>query len=175
MIDKKLISQIHAKFRQLKSGEVADNLKAQGVTYRLAWGVQSYRMREIAAAFKPDAEVAEYLWNEDVRESKLLAPRLYPIDKMTSTDAERWAKNIQHIEVADQVAMHLFSKLPFATTLAETWISEEQDDMHRYLALMIASRLDDIPQKVKQEAQQMVSGNHPLWIRAAAVRITEND
>lgn len=170
---KTTISKIHARFRQLKSGEVADNLKAQGVTYRLAWGVQSYRMREIAADFEPDAEVAEYLWNEDVRESKLLAPRLYPAERMTMADAERWADTTPYIEVADQLAMHLLCKLPFATELTENWLQEGCSEMRQYLALMTASRLQQPTPAICRKAEKILKSDAPLWLRASAQRVCE--
>lgn len=174
MIDKKLVSAIHARFRQLRSGEVADNLRAQGVVYPLAWGVQSYRMREIALEFEANAELAEYLWNEEVRESKLLAPRLYPIGAMTREDAERWATGVQYAEIADQLAMHLLCRLPFAAELAERWLDGTQDDMHRYLALRIASRLDTVPAECTRKARQLAANaDQPLWLRTAALWSTE--
>lgn len=173
-MDKAIISHIHAKFRQLRSGEVADNLKAQGVTYRLAWGVQSYRMRDIAAGLQPDAEVAEYLWNEDVRESKLLAPRLYPIDSMTEETATRWADTTPYVEVADQLAMHLLSRTSFAGHLSEQWLQEGNSEMRQYLALMIASRLETLAPGLRDKVQMIAASNRPLWIRTAAQRIIDN-
>ncbi|MDO4497499.1 MAG: DNA alkylation repair protein [Bacteroidales bacterium] len=173
MVDKVTISRVHAKFRQLKSGEVADNLKAQGVTYRLNWGVQSYRMREIAACFEPSKELAEYLWQEDVRESKLLAPRLFPTDEMTPEDAARWVDTIPHIEVADQLAMHLLSKLSFAPQLCHQWIQKGQSDMRQYVALMTASRWDTVEPGLLERAKEIVNNDAPLWLRSAALRVVE--
>jgi len=172
---KATISKIHARFRQLKSGEVADNLKAQGVTYRLAWGVQSYRMREIAADFQPNAQIAQYLWEEETRESKLLAPRLYPAHEMTRETAEQWAETTPYVEVADQLAMHLLSRLPYAASLAEDWMQPECSEMKQYLGLMTASRLETPSETLRARAKE-ISGNNnlPLWVRAAAIRFVEN-
>jgi len=174
MIDKATISKIHAKFRQLRSGEVADNLKAQGVTYRLAWGVQSYRMREIAADFEPNAEVAEYLWAEDVRESKLLAPRLYPADGMNEETAARWADTTPYIEVADQLAMHLLSKLPYSASLSESWLQEGNSEMRQYLALMVASRMEQPTPAMVERAREIATSRKPTWLRASAQRLLVN-
>ena len=99
MVDKLVLSAIHARFRQLRNGEVVDNLAAQGITYRLAWGLESYRLREIAQEFAPSAELADALWNEEVRESKMLATRLYPISEMTEEKALGWIAEIKYTEL----------------------------------------------------------------------------
>ena len=108
---KQTLSKIHARFRQLRNGEVADNLRMQGVSYHLAWGVESYRLKAIAEEVKAEVNdpetlrsLAEYLLAEDVRESKMIATRLYPLDLLTKDKAEEWASGITYTEQADRLA-----------------------------------------------------------------------
>lgn len=171
---KQVLSHIHARFRQLRNGEVADNLAAQGVRYRLAWGVESYRLKAIAdevkAAIAEEDKlkaIAEYLLNEDVRESRMLATRLYPVGMMTKEDAEQWAENIVYTEQADQACMNLFAKVPFAKELVERWIS--CNDIRLYMALQIALRLNMTDDRILQRAKKIVEeASFPIWIRSMA-------
>lgn len=145
MIDKKILSDIHAKFRSLRNGEVADLLRQYGVQYHLAFGVQSYQLKGIAegvlSAYPVFAEdlserkaLAETLWNEDIRESKMLATRLYPLSLMDRETAIRWAKESPYNEITDQLVMNLLARLDFAAELIDT--------LPDYAAGMLRKRLE---------------------------------
>ena len=68
-----LVSKAHAEFRKLRNGEVGDNLRVQGVEYKTIWGLESYRLKEIAAIFLADEtlsvealrDLASALWAEE--------------------------------------------------------------------------------------------------------------
>ncbi|MBO6013433.1 MAG: DNA alkylation repair protein [Bacteroidales bacterium] len=170
MVDSILLSDIHAHFRRLRNGEVADNLLAQGIRYRLAWGLESYRLKDIAALYTPDAELAETLWKEDVRESKMLATRLYPVGQMTPETAERWSREIPYAEIADQACMNLFARLPFARQLALGWL--KGSPMQQYCALQLQLRLEFAEPEFRKKAQEIMADySQPAWLRAAALRI----
>ncbi len=171
-----LVSKAHAEFRKLRNGEVGDNLRAQGVEYKTIWGLESYRLKEIAAIFLADEtlsvdalrDLASALWAEDVRESKMLATRLYPTDAMDESLADEWASAIQYTELADQACMNLFSRCQNAAEWVAKWI-EEPSDMKRYIALQLAMRLDltnyaDLADAIARDSSE------PLWLRTAAHR-----
>ena len=89
---------------------------------------------------RPDAEVAEKLWHEEIRESKLLAPMLYPAEMMDMETAKRWITEIPNTEVADICNMYLISKLPYAKTLAYEY-SKSDKELEIYIALSLFNRL----------------------------------
>lgn len=171
MVDKLVLSAIHARFRQLRNGEVVDNLAAQGITYRLAWGLESYRLREIAQEFELSAELAETLWAEDVRESKMLATRLYPIDDMTEEKALGWIADIKYAELADQMCMNLLAKLPFASHLADTLLKADfrHNPIKTYTALKIATRIECQSDRCLDTANAIISSDAPLYLKTAAL------
>lgn len=171
-----LVSKAHAEFRKLRNGEVGDNLRAQGIEYKTIWGLESYRLKEIAAIFLADEtlsvdalrDLASALWAEDVRESKMLATRLYPVEHMTYEQADRWASDIRYTELADQACMNLFSRCKEAATWVAKWI-EEPSDMKRYIALQLAMRLELADYANLADAIARDS-SEPLWLRTAAHR-----
>lgn len=171
---KKTLSKIHARFRQLRSGEVADILKMQGIEYRLAWGLESYRLKTIAEEVKAEIndeqflkELAETLLAENVRESMMIATRLYPANLLSKEKAESWADGIRYTEQADQACMNLFSKAAFATELVDEWINSE--GIKLYMALQLASRLDIDNTKIRNKAKQTAEdATLPMWLRSMA-------
>lgn len=176
-----LLSKAHARFRQLRSGELGDNLRAQGIKYRIIWGLESYRLKAIAEEFAAETDdtrqaLAEALWKEDIRESKMLATRLYPAALMLRETAESWADAIANTELADQAAMHLLSRVPYAAAMAENWLeTPDATPLRQYLALKVFSRMDDVPAAIKQQAAAVKNDQtNPLWLRAAAQLIIDN-
>lgn len=171
MVDKLVLSAIHARFRQLRNGEVADNLASQGITYHLAWGLESYRLREIAQDFEPSAELADALWAEDVRESKMLATRLYPIDQMTEEKALSWVAETKYIEIADQLCMNLLSRVPFARQLTENLLAVDHRDepVKAYTALKIATRIGFKSDRCLAHANNIMGAEAPLYLKTAAL------
>ena len=179
-----LLSKAHAEFRRLRSGELGDNLRAQGISYRVIWGLESYKLKEIAERLLPEVDAsakenganpsdyraayAQILWEEDVRESKMLATRLYPIDKMAPEVATDWSTSVRYTELADQLCMNLLSRTSFAERLVREWLTSGSSDMQKYKALQIALRLDiAVPQ-----AQEMAKDETlPRCIRTAALKL----
>jgi len=173
---KLLLSQAHAEFRRLRSGELGDTLRSQGIDYKIIWGLESYRLKEIAetlrSAIKDTTEaeaLAIALWEEDIRESKMLATRLFPTSSFNPSMAETWGDAVPYTELADQLCMNLLSRVSFASSLAEKWINE--DEMKQYMALQLALRLDLM--QLKPQAEIIAADNsHPMWLRTAAQRLS---
>lgn len=173
------LSKAHAEFRKLRNGEVADNLRDQGIEYKTIWGLESYRLKEIASMLMeqiPDEaarqQLAESLWAEDVRESKMLATRLYPIALLSAERAAQWADDVRYTELADQLCMHLLSRLADAPQWIARWI--EADSMHRYMALMLILRLD-LTGYAEQATAIAADASQPMWLRAAAQRVATTE
>ena len=171
---KMLLNEAHAEFRRLRSGELGDNLRAQGVTYRIVWGVESYHLRNIAARLNDGLDddarlaLAEALWHEDVRESRMLAPRICPPEAMTRPMANEWAESVPYTELADQLCMHLLARTTFAPDLVHQWLTDTSRPMLLYMALQLALRLDIAVPCAGNIAHDT---NLPMWVRSVANRM----
>lgn len=182
-----LLSKAHAEFRKLRSGELGDNLRAQGINYKIIWGLESYRLKGIAEGLKEEISgiqatvneqrdiataLAVSLWKEDVRESKMLATRLYPVSDMDIETALAWAADVRYTELADQLCMNLLSRLGDAPALAAQWI--EETELKQYMALQLILRLNltDFHDKVQTIAR---NESKPLWLRATADRVLREE
>ena len=139
-MDDNKLRQIKNCFRQAMNADLSNSMRAHGLGYRMNFGVPSPRIKLIASQFEPNAADAQYLWNEDVRESKMLATYLFPKEEMTEALANEWAAQIRYPEIADQAAMNLFVELPFAKELATQWISADSE-MLNYTGFRLWVRL----------------------------------
>ena len=86
-----IIRSIRNDLRLSMNGIASTSMREKGVHYRMNFGVDLMRIREIASCYTPDAALAEMLWKEDVRELKIIATLLYPVDRFTAESADRRA------------------------------------------------------------------------------------
>lgn len=134
------IRAIKRQFRKAMNGIVAASMREKGVVYRVNFGLTLPLLKRIAAAYPPDKMLAERLWSEPVRESKMLATWLYPPAEMDRATACRWVAEIPYPEIADICCLNLFSRLPFAFELV-AYCLERPDDLARYTGFRLWNRL----------------------------------
>ncbi len=124
-----IIRSIRNDLRLSMNGIAATSMREKGVHYRMNFGVDLMRIREIALRYVPDVILAETLWKEDVRELKILATLLYPVDRFTSDAADRWVVSITNQEIREQACRNLFQQISFAGELVNLWIVNEIEEI----------------------------------------------
>ncbi|MBR5194071.1 MAG: DNA alkylation repair protein, partial [Bacteroidaceae bacterium] len=67
------IREIKKQFRLFMNGVVSQSMREKGLDYKLNFGIELPRLKEIAEKFKKNHEVAQALWKENIRECKILA------------------------------------------------------------------------------------------------------
>jgi 3-methyladenine DNA glycosylase AlkD len=92
-------------------------MREKGLDYRLNFGVNIPTLRRISGEFEANIELAKALWKEEIRELKILATMLYPVESFTKENAEKWCSQIANQEIREQVCMNLFQYLSFASEL----------------------------------------------------------
>ena len=134
------IRQIKAQLRLFMNGVLSQSLREKGLQYRLIFGVELPRLKEIAAGYEQDHELAQALWNEDIRECKILAAYLQPTDTFDSELADFWMESVHNTELADYLSMILFRRLPYASQKAFQWMASE-NRMEAYTGFRLMSHL----------------------------------
>lgn len=122
-----VIRKIRTDLRLSMDGAVAASMRQMGVKFRMIFGVGVPRLKEIARKYEPSAALAERLWEEDVRELKILATLLYPLGELSEEVATRWAHDITNQEIREQACRNLFQEAPFAGTLADSWSADSHE------------------------------------------------
>lgn len=139
----------------MRNGVVADSLRKAGCPHRIVFGLNLPQLNEIASQYGPDEALAEELWKDTaLRESALLAPMLYPLDKLTFDHAWRLAVGTMWHEDADILCFKLLRHAPFASELAEKLAACDQSRMCRYTGLRLYfSLVSREPRKALAAAQ----------------------
>ena len=121
------IKEIKKQFRLFMNGVVSQSMREKGLDYKLNFGIELSRLKEIAAKFEKNHEVAQSLWKENIRECKILAGMLQPVETFYSEIADIWVEGMQYPEIAELTCMNLFRHLPYASEKAFQWIADERE------------------------------------------------
>lgn len=124
---KQQLQDIRTKLRLSMNGVASQSMREKGLTYKLNFGVELPRIKEIAAEYEKNHDLAQALWKEDVRELKILAVFLQPIDSFYPDIADIWVENIHNPEIAEITCMSLFQYLPYAVDKAFQWMADDRE------------------------------------------------
>lgn len=134
------VIQIKQELRAAMNGVVSARMREAGMPYKLVFGVELPRLSDIAKEFPADRELAQTLWNENIRECKILAAMLMPLESMSPELADIWVDEIPTAEIAQILVLHLLSREKWAADIAFRWIAT--DDANRVLCgFLLMARL----------------------------------
>ena len=102
------LKEIRTQLRMAMNGDIATSMREKGIDYKLNFGVPLPEIKQIAARHEPGSDLAAALWKEDIREFKILASLLQPVDDFPFKQAEQWVKEIPYLEIAEQCSRNLF-------------------------------------------------------------------
>lgn len=120
------IKEIKRKIRLSMNGITADHMKESGIIYKQNFGVSIPGIKEIASFYEKNHDLAQRLWNLEIRETMIMATLIQPIDSFSIKNANEWIEKFNQIEIVEQVTMNLFCKLPFSTELCLDWIKSDK-------------------------------------------------
>lgn len=109
------------------NGMVSQSMREKGMEYKLNFGIEYPRIKEIAAGYEPDHELAQALWKENIRECKILAGLLQPADTFYPEIADIWIEGMDYPELAEYTVMNLFQRLPYASEVVFRWMADERE------------------------------------------------
>ena len=132
--------EIRRQFRLLMNGVTAQSLREKGMDYHLNWGASLGHLQELAGEYGKDYDTAIELWNDDVRESKIMATLLMPAERFPLDMAMQWIGQTTTQEIAEVAVMNLYQHLPYAKEMALRLIQNE-DIMEQLHGYNIMSRL----------------------------------
>ena len=134
------ILEIKKKLRLSMNGIVSSLQRKQGLDYKINFGVEIPRIKEIASHYPKERTLATALWSENIRECKILAILLMPSDEFTAADAHTWIAQTPFTEIADQLSMHLLRHLDNAPQLSLEWTMSNEEHFP-YCGFMTLSHL----------------------------------
>lgn len=124
-----ILQQVRADLRRSMNGIASKSMREKGLHYKLNFGVDVPRLRELSKRYLIDAQLAELLWGQETRELKILATMLYPVHEFDMDKADKWVKEIPNHEIREQASMNLFQKLDFADKLVQKWTDSLDEEI----------------------------------------------
>lgn len=121
------LKDIKTQLRLSMNGAVSQSMREKGLVYKLNFGVELPRIKGIAASYEKNHALAQALWKEDIRECKILAGLLQPVDTFLPEIADIWVDTMPTVEIAELTSMNLFQHLPYAPAKAFRWIADERE------------------------------------------------
>ena len=146
------IKDIKSKFRLFMNGMVSQSMREKGMEYKLNFGIENPRIKEIAAGYEPDHELAQALWKENIRECKILAGLLQPADTFYPEIADIWIEGMDYPELAEYTVMNLFQRLPYASEVVFRWMADERE-MFQLCGFLLMARLLMKGEKLNERAE----------------------
>ena len=168
---------VKQSLRGMMNGVISQSMREKGLTYKVNFGVEMPRLCEFAAELPYTSALAAALWKEDIRECRLLAGMLQPIEAFPADLAEVWVEQMRFPEEAAFTVLHLFSRLPYASTVAFEWVAREEEMFQLcgwlLLGRLMAQGMQPAPrdrQELLDQAQAAVAGQN-MHLRNAAAKV----
>lgn len=168
--------ELLSRLRVEMNGAVVEAMETRGISYTLSYGVSIPTIRDIAAAYHPDHELARFLFVQQVRELMLCAVYIDDPKRVTPAQMKHWGQLLDNAELTEHVATGLFAGAPASLSMALEWMEEESPFLVYAGFLMAGKKLADPNVHETVWAADVVtaldralrSADHPGYARRAA-------
>ena len=163
---------IKRDFRSLMNGTAAASLREKGLHYRLIFGVEWPQLMRLSAEIGKDHDLAQALWKEDIRECRLLAGLIQPVETFSLELADVWIETMHYPEEAQYTVLSLFRHLPHVSEAAFNWIARSEE-MYRLCGWLVLARLfmKGLPLNTRSEDEFIDQAETSLQDPSLAVRV----
>ncbi len=145
----------------LSNSDSIEGMANFGITPGKVFGVSIPELRRFAKKYGRNRGLALLLWENDYRETRILASMICPPDMVTGKQMEEWVKEFDYWEICDQCCMNLFEKTPFAYEKVKEWSSREEEFVKR-AGFVLMARLAVSDKKAGDDAFEQF---FPLIVR----------
>ena len=121
-----LLRYIKRNLHGMMNGVASASMRQKGLQYKVNFGVELPRLQAWAAELPHTYELAAALWKEDIRECRLLAAMLMPVERFDTELAQVWVEQMRFAEEAECTAMHLLCRVPGISQKAFEWIASAE-------------------------------------------------
>lgn len=134
------VKQIKRSFRLYMNGVTSTSMRQKGLDYKINWGVSQMDLRHMAEQYGKDKALAAALWQENIRECKILATLIMPAADFTASEAMEWAATLSTVEIAETAVFNLFQHMAEAEQLSQLLL-ENEEKLLRICAYNLVCRL----------------------------------
>lgn len=134
------LKNIKQSFRLVMNGPASQSMREKGLNYKINWGVPFTTLRDMAAEYGKDYDLAIALFKENIRECKILATMIMPVEKFEADLADLWMEQTYNQELAEMLAFNLLQYTPYAPAVAYKLIASD-NNVYQICGYSILSRL----------------------------------
>ncbi len=134
------VREIKRSFRLLMNGVASQSMRQKGVDYKINWGVSLPELQRMAQQYGKNHDLAVALWQENIRECKILATLIMPPEEMDEKLAENWIGEINSQDLAEMACFNLFQHLQHAADLSYKWMNSDRE-IEQMCGYLILTRL----------------------------------
>ncbi len=134
------VREIKRSFRLLMNGVASQSMRQKGVDYKINWGVSLPDLQKMAQQYGKNHDLAVALWQENIRECKILATLIMPPEEMDEKLAENWIGEINSQDLAEMACFNLFQHLQHAADLSYKWMNSDRE-IEQMCGYLILTRL----------------------------------
>lgn len=134
------VREIKRSFRLLMNGVASQSMRQKGVDYKINWGVSLPDLQKMAQQYGKNHDLAVALWQENIRECKILATLIMPPEEMDEKLAEKWIGEINSQDLAEMACFNLFQHLQHASNLSYQLMDSDRE-IEQMCGYLILSRL----------------------------------
>ena len=99
------LKNIKTQLRLSMNGVASASMREKGLNYKLNFGVELPRLKSIASTYTKDHELAQALWKENIRECKIWAGLVQPVETFFPEIADIWIDDINNIEILNIIVI----------------------------------------------------------------------
>lgn len=134
---------IIAQIKQRMNGAVVESMRESGIIYKVSYGVTIPELQEIAQPYRGNHDLALQLFEQDIRECKIIASIIDDSAQVTGDQIDSWCEDFDNIEIVEQVCNNLLWKSDFALPRSYEWCIEDNELMKKAGLLIIGHRAVD--------------------------------
>jgi 3-methyladenine DNA glycosylase AlkD len=155
--------EIIALFEKNANPENVLGMQRFGITAKKVYGIPIPFLRGLAKKIGKDHELALRLWENQSRETRILAGMIDSPEKVTETQIEQWVSEFDSWEICDGSCMNLFEKTSFSRDKAIEWSSRDKEFVKR-AGFVLMARLAVSDKKAPDERFEIF---FPIMLREA--------
>ena len=134
------VRDIKRLLRAAMDGVLSHAMRQSGVNYRVNFGVETFRLVEMAADLPHSVRLSTALYADDIRELRLLAFLVVPPEEVDEELALHYVDGLRYVEEAQMLVLHLLAERPYASQLAFRLLAAEAP-LARLVAWLLLGRL----------------------------------
>lgn len=123
--------EILERLKSLSNPKAIEGMARYGITPDRAYGVSIPNLRKIAKGIGKDHELAQQLWELNIRETRILAGMIDDPELVTEQQMEIWVREFDYWEICDQICQNLFTYTKFAYQKAIEWSKRDEEFVKR--------------------------------------------